>query len=426
RMLSHFGMLLEGIAKDADVSVWEVPLLKVEERQQVLLDWNATARDFVLEGTFSEAFEKQVARTPDAPAVRFEEETLSFAQLEARANQLAHHLRTLGVGADVPVVLCLDRSLEAMVAVLAVMKAGGYYVPLDPAWPVHRRALALKDSAAPVLLTHARIAAGWDVEGAQVLCLDAEGALPEGLPTHAPVQVATARNLAYAIYTSGSTGTPKGVMIEHRAVLHFHQALKQTIYAGQPTGLRVSVNAPLYFDASVQQWAQLLDGHCLCIVPEETRQEPKALVEWVRRERVDVLDCTPSLLRLLIPQGLLEGEKAPRLVLPGGEALDAATWATLAAAPRTRAFNVYGPTECTVDSTSYEVRPGTQPVLGGPLPNVQAYVLDTRGQPVPVGVPGELYLGGEGLARGYLQRPELTAERFVPNPYGAAGTRLYR
>ncbi|MFP2934911.1 AMP-binding protein, partial [Pyxidicoccus sp. 3LG] len=195
----------------------------------------------------------------------------------------------------------------------------------------------------------------------------------------------------------------------------------------QPSGLRVSVNAPLAFDASVKQLVQLLDGHCLCIVPESTRQDPREMMAWLARNRVDVLDCTPSLLRLMLEEGLLESDAAPRLLVPGGEAIDEATWQRLAASERTRTFNVYGPTECTVDTTAFHVRPGTRPTLGGPLANVQVYVLDAHLRPVPVGVPGELFISGAGLARGYLGRPELTAEKFLANPFSdTPGARMYR
>ncbi|MFP2913316.1 amino acid adenylation domain-containing protein, partial [Pyxidicoccus sp. 3LFB2] len=331
------------------------------------------------------------------------------------------------VGPEVPVALCFERSVDMVVALLGVMKAGGAYVPMDPAWPIPRLEFTLLDCAAPVLLTQQRLVGAWTPEGTRVLCLDSAEALPASLPAHNPAPAASPDNLAYVIYTSGSTGTPKGVMVRHRSVLNLRQALARTVYADQPTGLRVSVNAPLAFDASVKQLIQLLDGHCLCLVPEDTRQDPGAMREWVKQQRVDVLDCTPSLLRLLVQEGLLQDASAPRLLVPGGEAIDEALWQQLAAAPRTRTFNVYGPTECTVDSTAFAVRPETRPTIGGPLANVQVYVLDAHLRPVPVGVPGELFISGEGLARGYLGRPALTAERFVPDAFSATpGARMYR
>ncbi|WP_164021814.1 non-ribosomal peptide synthetase, partial [Pyxidicoccus trucidator] len=427
RLTSHLRALLEAVTARPEQPLLEVPLLSAAERHRVLRAWNDTAAGFPVDSTFHHVFEHQAALTPDAPAVCFEEDVLSFAQLNARANQLAHHLRSLGVGPDVPVAFCLERSAEAVVALLGVMKSGGGYVPLDPAWPLQRRTLTLQDCRAPVLLTRQALVDGWHPAGARVLCLDTEAALLASRPTHDPAPVTSAANLAYVIYTSGSTGTPKGVMIQHHSVLNLRHALRQSVYAGQPAGLRVSVNAPLSFDASVKQLVQLLDGHCLFLVPDVIRQDPRALVDWVRRHRVDVLDCTPSLLRLMLQEGLLQGETAPRLLVPGGESLDEATWLELAAAPATRTFNVYGPTECTVDSTAFGVRTGTRPTIGGPLANVHTYVLDAWLRPVPVGVPGELFISGAGLARGYLHRADLTAERFLPDAFSPTpGARMYR
>ncbi|WP_164013943.1 non-ribosomal peptide synthetase [Pyxidicoccus trucidator] len=426
-MVARFQMLLEAVTANPGQRLSALPLMTGAERQQVLHAWNDTSSEAPLDTCVHHAFELQAARTPEAPAVSYEGTVLSFAQLNARANRLAHQLRTLGVGPEVPVALCFERSVDMVVALLGVMKAGGAYVPMDPEWPVQRLEFTLLDCAAPVLLTQQRLVGAWTSAGTRVLCLDAENALPSSLPSHNPAPAASPDNLAYVIYTSGSTGTPKGVMVRHRSVLNLRHALARTVYAGQPAGLRVSVNAPLAFDASVKQLIQLLDGHCLCIVPEATRQDPDAMREWVAQHRVDVLDCTPSLLRLMVQEGLLQDAAAPRLLVPGGEAIDEALWQQLAAAPRTRTFNVYGPTECTVDSTAFAVRPDTRPTIGGPLANVQVYVLDAHLLPVPAGVPGELFISGTGLARGYLGRPGLTAERFLPDAFSAMpGARMYR
>ncbi|MFP2934037.1 non-ribosomal peptide synthetase, partial [Pyxidicoccus sp. 3LG] len=427
RLMAHFRLLIENALAAPDAPLSALPLMSAEERQQALVDWNRTEADFPRGACLHTLFEQQVGRTPEAPAVMLGDTALSFRELDARANQLAFRLRTLGVGPEVRVGLCLERSPEAIVAVLAVIKAGGAFVPIDPAAPAQRKSFFLQDSGAPVLLTVQHLAAAWKPEVRHVLCLDTEAARISTLPAGNLPASAGPESLAYVIYTSGSTGTPKGVMVCHRSVLNLHQALRQSVYAGLPAGSRVSLNAPLYFDASIQQLVQLLDGHCLCIVPEEARKDPRVLTRWVAQSRVDALDGTPSLLKLLVEAGLLEGESAPRLLVPGGEAIDEALWQQLATAPRTRAFNVYGPTECTVDATSMGVVPGTRPTIGRPLANAQAYVLDEHLVLVPTGVPGELYLAGEGVARGYLGRPALTAERFVPNPFSTApGTRMYR
>ncbi|WP_164021762.1 non-ribosomal peptide synthetase, partial [Pyxidicoccus trucidator] len=427
RMVRHLGELLEAVAARPDSPLAELSLLSSAERQQVLHAWNDTASEAPVESSFHHAFEQQAALTPDAPSVRFEDTVLSFAQLNARANQLAHHLRSLGVGPNVRVALCFERSVDMLVALLGVMKAGGAYVPLDPSWPAARRAFAMKDCASPVLLSQQHLDASWRPDDTLLLCLDSQAPLLASLPSHNPALATSPEALAYVIYTSGSTGLPKGVMIEHRSVLNLHRALRASVYAGLAAGARVSLNAPLAFDASVQQLVQLLDGHCLFIVPDALRQDPRALVGWVARHRLQALDCTPSLLRLLLQEGLLDGAHAPELLVPGGEALDEATWKVLAASERTRTFNVYGPTEATVDATTFPLAPASRPTIGGPLLNVRAYVLDSHLRPVPVGVPGELFLSGAGLARGYLARPDLTAEKFLANPFSTApGARMYR
>ncbi|MFP2932958.1 non-ribosomal peptide synthetase, partial [Pyxidicoccus sp. 3LG] len=427
RMTAQLKLLLEGALASPDAPLSSLSLLTAEERQQALVAWNRTEAEFPREARLHSLFEEQVGRTPEAPAVMMGDSALSFRELNARANQLAAHLRTLGVGPEVTVGLCLERSPEAIVAVMAVLKAGGAFVPIDPAAPAQRKSYFLQDCGAPVLLTVQSLAEAWKPEVRHLVCLDTEAARLSALPaTDAPSSV-TADHLAYVIYTSGSTGTPKGVMVRQRSVLNLRQALRQSVYGGLPAGSRVSVNAPLYFDASIKQLVQVLDGHCLCIVPEDARRDPKALAQWVATSRVDALDCTPSLLKLMVEAGLLQDAAAPRLLVPGGEAIDDGMWQQLAAAPRTRTINVYGPTECTVDATSAAVLPGTRPTIGGPLANTQAYVLDERMQLAPLGVPGELFLAGEGVARGYLGRPALTAERFVPNPFSTEpGARMYR
>ncbi|MCY1047041.1 amino acid adenylation domain-containing protein [Corallococcus sp. bb12-1] len=427
RLVKHLQVLLESAVATPDTRVSELPMLTLDERQQLLHTWNETREEPSSGITFPVAFEQQVARTPDAPALQFEDTVLSFAQLNVRANQLARHLRTLGVGPESCVALCFERSVEMLVALMAVLKAGGAYVPLDPAWPEQRRAFAIQDCASTVVLTQQHLATSWLPEGVSVARVDAKDAPWATLPEHNLEPSATPENLAYVIYTSGSTGTPKGVMIRYGGMLNLQRALRRTVYQGVPAGMRLSVNAPLAFDASVQQLVNLLDGHCLCIVPEATRQDAEALVAWQRRYRVEAIDCTPSLLRLLLQAGLLEGPDAPTLLVPGGEAMDEATWNLLAASETTRTFNCYGPTECTVEATAGEIRQGTKPTLGGPLLNTRTYVLDANLHPVPVGVPGELFIAGEGLARGYLGRPHLTAERFIPNPFATEpGEHMYR
>ncbi len=357
-------------------------------------------------------FEAQVERTPDAIAVVFENQQLSYRALNARANQVAHYLKTLGVEPEVLVGLCVERSIEMIVGLLGILKAGGAYVPLDPAYPKERIAFMLADAQVPVLLTQKKW--GFTEEAAQVICLDSDWAIIGSEEN--VVSGVTTENLAYVIYTSGSTGKPKGVTIEHRSVLNLSNALYQSIYSHyQNTPLRVSLNGSLAFDTSVKQIIQLLHGHTLDIIPESRRFEDTALLDYLRDHQIDVFDCTPSQLELLISAGLLS-QAAPKIVLIGGEPINESTWQALAHAKNIRFYNLYGPTECTVDATFCDVQSSTKPVIGKALAHVETDILDQQLQSVPVGESGELHIGGVGLARDYLNRPELTAEKFILKP----------
>ncbi|HZI05482.1 MAG TPA: amino acid adenylation domain-containing protein, partial [Archangium sp.] len=427
RLLGHLQVLLQAATSNPELSLSALPLLTEAERQQVLVAWNDTQAERPWAGCLHELIEAQAARTPQALAVVYEDGQLTFAELDRRANQLAHALRSRGVGPEVRVALCMERSLDMVVGVLGILKAGGAYVPMDPAYPAQRLAFMLQDSRARLVLTQQRLQRQLASHGLESLALDSDAL--SGLSPSAPAPLSQPGHLAYIIYTSGSTGLPKGVMIQHASVVNLLAALKGTVYAGVEDSLRVSVNAPLAFDGSVKQLIQLAHGHTLCVIPEEARADLRLMLGYLERHRVQVLDCTPSLLRLMLAEGLgATGSWSPERVLVGGEAVDEATWATLSQHPRLACFNVYGPTECTVDATVRPVRgaPST-PTIGRPLLNVRTYVLDARMQPTPVGVPGELYIGGAGLARGYHGRPELSAEKFVPNPFSAQpGARLYR
>ncbi|NNB98210.1 non-ribosomal peptide synthase/polyketide synthase, partial [Corallococcus exiguus] len=427
RLVGHMGVLLEAIAAQPDTTLAGLPLLTAPERQRLLVDWNGPSAEFPRDLCIHDAFSAQSLRTPDALAVVCRDEQLTFRELDTRANQLAHRLVKLGVGADVRVVLCVERSVEALVGILGTLKAGGAYVPIDPSYPRDWLAHVLQDTGAPVVLTQQRLRDSLPPHSAHTLCLDSDSADFALESQDAPVTSVTPEHLAYIIYTSGSTGRPKGVMIQHRSVLNLRVALAATVHADARPGERVSVNAPLSFDASVKQLIQVLDGHTLCIVPDEARADVGELVNRIEKDALDVLDCSPAHLRLLVDEGLLERKAIPHRVLVGGEAVDPATWRHLAQAPRPRVFNVYGPTECTVDATACAFDASPTPTIGRPLPNVRVYVLDRTLRPVPIGVAGELFIGGEGVARGYLNRPELTADRFIPDAFSSTpGARLYR
>ncbi|HWS53546.1 MAG TPA: amino acid adenylation domain-containing protein, partial [Pyrinomonadaceae bacterium] len=370
-------------------------------------------------------FAEQAGRAPDAEAVACEGERLTYRRLDERSNQLARHLRASGVGPESVVGLCLGRTAAMLEAILGVLKAGGAYLPLDPDYPARRLGWMLSDSGASLVLTQAGAAdrlreAG--PGGARLLDLDEARDEIGARSAEAVDEQASADNLCYVIYTSGSTGRPKGVMVTHSSVVNLWRALAESVYAGRGGPLRVGVSAPFAFDASVKQWAQLLGGHALEVVPTEARRDPEALVRWAAERRVDALDCTPGQARQMLGAGAL-----PPVLLVGGEAVDGGLWAGLGAEGGCEAYNLYGPTEATVDAAACRVRGRGRPGLGRPLANVRAYVLEEGLEPAPVGVCGELYVGGEGLARGYLNRPALTAERFVPDPFGTSpGSRLYR
>ncbi|RKG94450.1 amino acid adenylation domain-containing protein, partial [Corallococcus carmarthensis] len=427
RLMGHFGVLLASLAAQPDARVSALPLMTAAEQQRLLVEWNETDAAFPRDTCIHDAFTAQALRTPEALAVICRDQQLTFQELDARSNQLAHRLLKLGVGPDVRVVLCVERSVEALVGLLGILKAGGAYVPVDFRYPREWLAHVLTDTGAPVVLTQQRVRDVLPPHAAQVVLLDPDTAELAAESREAPGVAISAAQLAYVIYTSGSTGRPKGVMIQHRSVMNLRQGLATTVHQGRGAAERVSVNAPLSFDASVQQLVQLLDGHTLCIVPDEARADAGELVKRIRQDALDVLDCSPAHLRLLVDEGLLERQVILRRVLVGGEAVDPATWRHLAQAPRLRAFNVYGPTECTVDATACAFDASPTPTIGRPLPNVRAYVLDKSLRLVPVGVVGELFLGGEGVARGYLNRPELTADRFIPDGFSSTpGARLYR
>ena len=333
------------------------------------------------------------------------------------------------MGPEVRVGLWLERSIEMVVTVLAVLKAGGAYVPLDPQHPAERVAFMVRDAGLKVVLqgeSERRLPAEIETE---VINLTAER---ESIARERVTNVesgAVTENLAYVIYTSGSMGQPKGVLIEHRSVLNLSRALQQRVYRnyeGRP--LRVSMNAPLTFDSSVKQWLTLLFGCTLYPVPEVVRGDSEALLAFVAAHELQVLDCTPSQLTTLIEEWRHAERYCPAVLLIGGEAIERGLWQQLRKLERVDSYNLYGPTECTVDATISRTREsGEKPDIGRPVANTQVYLLDQQGALVPQGAVGELHIGGAGVGRGYLERAELTAARFIPNPFGAAvGERLYR
>ncbi|HEX7186103.1 MAG TPA: amino acid adenylation domain-containing protein [Thermoanaerobaculia bacterium] len=406
RMADGFRRLAERLAAEPGRPMSEVSLLSKAERQQILGEWAGVDLSGPAE-TFVEMFEAQADRTPEALAVIAGSAALSYRELDRRASRVARHLRRLGAGPEARVALRLERSVDLIAAVLGVMKAGGAYVPLDPAWPEQRLASLLEDAEPAVVVT------GWRNE-------DLAGESEERTGYVPPPD-----SLAYVIYTSGSTGRPKGTLVSHGALAAFARGLRRAVpelRSEEP--LRLSLNASFAFDASLQQIAQLAAGHALHLVPKEARHDSGAMAAFLRDSGLDGFDCTPSQLEVLLPAFEASG-RPPRFVLVGGEEIPPARWKTLAEHPRTRFYDVYGPTECTVDATAVLVE-GSEPSLGRPLPGYRVHLLDAWLQPVPAGARGEVWIGGEGLARGYWRRPDLTVDRFRPDPFGRLGARLYR
>ncbi|CAG0937718.1 fengycin family lipopeptide synthetase D [Thermoflexales bacterium] len=428
RLVGHYQLLLAGVVAHPEQRLSKLPLLMEAERQQALVMWNATAADYPQGQCVHDLFEEQVERTPDAVAVMFKDKYLTYRELNRRATQLAHHLQKLGVGPDVLVGIYLERSLDMVIGLLGTWKAGGAYVPLDPAYPKDRLAFVLQDTQMGVLLTQDYLLENLPEYAGQMVCLERDGVtLAREDGEHPPG--AGPANLAYVIYTSGSTGRPKGIMIQHRSVLNLWSSLNRAIYTHGHDSLQVSLNGSISFDTSVKQLIQLLNGHTLHILPEEIRFDAAAFIALLQNRTLDVLDCTPSQLRLLVDEGLLEKVAGiPLQVLIGGEAIAETLWAKLARSRTMNFYNVYGPTECTVDATLAQVRLSpSQPLLGRPLSNTHIYIVDEYLNLVPTGVPGELCISGAGVARGYWQRPELTAEKFVSDPFSVqAGMRLYQ
>ncbi|HVA92130.1 MAG TPA: amino acid adenylation domain-containing protein, partial [Chloroflexota bacterium] len=431
RLRGHFLTLLAAVTADPARSLSTLPLLTAAERRQMVGEWNATAACYPADQCVHELFAAQAARTPDAVALVCADHRLSYHELDQRANQLAHYLRGLGVGTETLVAICLERSLEMMVGLLGILKAGGAYVPLDPAYPAERLAFMLSDTHAPVLVTQARLLPVLPAHAARVVCLDTDWPTIARQDTTAVPDGADADHLAYLIYTSGSTGQPKGVLIPHRGLTNY---LSWAVHAYDLTaGQSALVHSSLSFDLTITGlFTPLLGGGAVYLTPE--RQGVDGLVTALRAgPQFGLVKITPAhleaLSRLLTPQELAG---CTRAFIIGGENLTAdaiEVWRTHA--PETMLVNEYGPTETVVGCCVYTVteatpRTGSIPI-GRPIANTHLYVLDAGLQPVPVGVAGELSIGGAGVARGYLNRPDLTAERFLPDPFAdPPDARLYR
>jgi len=439
RAASHWQTILEGIVIDPSRHLSELPLLTQAERRRALAEMSSVESSYSADRCLHELFDDQARHTPDAVAVSCGAEQMTYRELNLAANRLARHLAQRGVGPNVSVALYLERSLAMVVTILATLKAGASYVPLDPAYPTERLTFMLEDSQAPVLLTQQEL---WDralklKSAAQVVLVDRDSPQVTEETASDFSGGATADNLAYVIYTSGSTGKPKGVQITHRNVTRLFSATDDWYHfdANDVWTLFHSYA----FDFSVWElWGALLYGGRLVVVPYSVSRSPSAFHDLLYREQVTVLNQTPSAFRQLIAADEQSGRAralALRLVIFGGEMLDLEglrPWFARHGDQHPRLVNMYGITETTVHVTyrllvaaDLDEAPGS--VIGRPIPDLQVYVLDQHLEPVPIGVPGELYVGGAGLARGYLNRPELTAARFIRHPFiDESGRRLYR
>ncbi|MBD2494910.1 non-ribosomal peptide synthetase [Nostoc sp. FACHB-280] len=447
RILEHLKTLLAGFIANPEAKLRELPMLTAQENQQILQVWNNTATNYALDKCIHELFEQQVNKTPDAVAVEFANQQLTYQQLNTKANQLAHYLRSLGVKPEVLVGICVERSLDMIIGLLAILKAGGAYIPLDPNYPSERIAYILEDTQAPVLLTQASLLAVMPPHQAKVICLDTDwhhisqhsqggrGAgsgeqgenlsppLPAPLPPASSVTEVTTENLAYVIYTSGSTGKPKGVQIPHLALTNFLYSMQQAPgLTAEDTLLAVTTYS---FDiAALELFLPMIVGARLVIASQEIISDGVQLAAKIAECQATVMQATPATWQLLLAAGW-DGNHQLK-ILCGGEALPEQLANQLLERCRCL-WNMYGPTETTIWSAACQVKTVDHTVpISSPIANTQLYILDQNHQLMPVGVAGELCIGGLGLARGYFQRPDLTAEKFIPNPFSETAARLYK
>ncbi|OKH59462.1 non-ribosomal peptide synthetase [Scytonema sp. HK-05] len=429
RMMEHFQTLLQGFIANPDQKLSHIPLLSAAEKHQILVEWNNTSIDYPQQQCLHELFEEQVQKTPDAIAVVFEEQCLTYRELNAKANQLAHYLLKLEVGPEVLVGVCVERSVLMVVGLLGILKAGGAYVPIDPEYPQERLAYMLCDSNVKVLLTQEKLVTRLEQQQAQLVSLDTEWQAISSSSQENPGALVLPHHLAYVIYTSGSTGQPKGAMNTHSGVCN-RLSWMQNAYVLTPED-RVLQKTPFSFDVSVWEFFwPLMTGARLVVAQPGGHRDSAYLVSLIAKEQITTLHFVPSMLQVFLEEQNLSSCSCLRQVFCSGEALPKELEQRFFARLGCSLHNLYGPTEAAIDVTYWECQPNSELLsvpIGRAIANTQIYILDRNNQPVPVGVAGELHIGGVGLARGYLNRPETTAEKFIPNPFSSEpGSRLYK
>ncbi len=426
RMAEHFQVLLDGIIENPEQLLSQLPLLTETEQHQ-LVAWNRTDTDYPSDQTIVDLFQAQVDKTPDNIAVIFENQHLSYFELNSKANQLAHYLMTLGVGAETLVGICVERSFSMVIGLLGVLKAGGAYVPLDPDYPAARLAFMLEDSGVLVLLSQSRVIEQLPASKAKVISLDSEWEKIAVYSKKNPVRQSLSTNLAYVIYTSGSTGMPKGVMVEHRSLFNHMQWMHNTFpFTAQDQVLQ---KTPVSFDASVWEfYAPLLIGGTLLMAKPGGQQDAEYLVTMLIENRVTALRVVPSLLKMLLNTEGFQQCTDLRYLFCGGEPLtNGLRQAFYNTNLQTQFYNFYGPTEATIIASYWFCDQKILPIaIGKPISNIQIYILDANHNPTPFGIPGELCIAGAGLARGYLNRPELTADKFIEIEVFGRSQRIYK
>jgi amino acid adenylation domain-containing protein len=428
-MAGHWRELLESIVGSPDsVPVSELQMLTPGENRRILFDWNATETDYPKDRYIHQLFEAQAEKTPDAVALVFQEQVLTYAELNARANQLAHRLLAERAGPDVLVGICMQRSLEMVIGLLGILKAGAAYLPLDPDYPAARLEFMLADIKPPVVLTQAALLEKHNFGTAVVLCLDRDWLqLANGIIDNPDIALMP-ENLAYCMYTSGSTGQPKGAGVPHQGILNRLQWMQQQYRLD--AGDCVLQKTPYSFDVSVWEFFwPLMTGAKLVVAKPGEHKNSLALIDTVRLHQVTTIHFVPSMLQAFVDTPGVETCVSLKRMICSGEALPADLAARFRQKLSAALHNLYGPTEASVDVSYWQCLPDdtvTAIPIGRPIANIALYILDRRLNPVPVGVPGELHIGGIGLARGYLNRPGLTGEKFIPNPYDQAGSRLYK